>query len=514
MLLLAAAPYDPAPAPRPIEAMLLQGTRSPLGIFHIDLGAASRFYALRGWAPAWTATGEEETARLALATLSHAAAEGLNPEDYHLADLERLARLPQAAAKTEYDILLSASLLHYETDARAGRLPPDQVDDDVALQGDLFDAPRETQMALAQGRLEQFLRELPPPHPEYQRLRRALENYRRIEAEGGWPIVPDTGTVDLHSGDARIPALRARLAAERFLADPAAEDPANAQLEEALRRYQHENGLAPDGRAGKKTLASLNVPVAERISQIVANMERWRWVRRQFGSHYIEVNAADASLTAVENGAVVITSRVIVGKPSNRTPIFEAVATAITVNPFWKVPAPIARREILPKAWKDSGYLAANGMFIDSQGQVRQSPGPRNALGLLKLELPNRFNTYLHDTPARMLFARDLRFLSHGCIRVEQIRPLASFAMTGDPSAGLAALDAHIAGGTTRTIPLENPLPVYVDYWTAIGDEDGRAGFRPDIYGRDRRLLAALAGRHPFGRMAANTHTDCGAARG
>ncbi len=513
-LAFAAAPVVPAAQPDsptgPVAALLQQ--ESPLDAFHIDLAQARRFYALRGWTPAWTNPGEEGAAQLAIRALSESAAEGLSPDDYHLGDLARLARLPEK--RMEYDILLSASLMHYESDVRNGRVRPEAVDSDIWLQNGFFDAAAETQAALEEGRFAQFLETLPPAHPEYRRLKKALQEYRRIAADGGWPVIPETGTIDLDTDDARIAILRARLAAEHFLPAPVADDPGNAQLREALRRYQTENGLTADGRAGTKTLASLNVSVAQRISQIIANMERWRWMPRVLGARYIAVNAADASLVAVKDGSVVLESRVIVGKPSSRTPIFAAAATGVTVNPFWNVPAPIARREILPRARRNPGYLARNRMFIEATGQVRQMPGPHNSLGLVKLELPNHFNVYLHDTPARALFARDDRFFSHGCIRVEQIRPVASFAMTGDPAAAIGTLDAQIAAGETRTIPLDRPMPIYVLYWTAIANQDGRAGFRHDVYGRDQRLLAALAGQHLIGRVAMNTRTFCGPTAG
>jgi murein L,D-transpeptidase YcbB/YkuD len=208
-----------------------------------------------------------------------------------------------------------------------------------------------------------------------------------------------------------------------------------------------------------------------------------------------------------------LTSRVIVGRPQTPTPIFRATAIAITVNPAWNVPRSIAVKEILPRLKREPAYLATQDMVLvngpadDRSGarinwqrmtadrfpyEIRQLPGAKNALGKLKFELPNRFSVYLHDTPGRAAFERDRRALSHGCIRVQEILPLAALAMGGESNIARENLDTLIAGGGTVQIALSEPLPVYVLYWTAIASEDGNVGFRRDLYGRDRRLNASL----------------------
>jgi murein L,D-transpeptidase YcbB/YkuD len=217
------------------------------------------------------------------------------------------------------------------------------------------------------------------------------------------------------------------------------------------------------------------------------------------------VNTADATLKVVDNGKIVLTSRIIAGKPATPTPIFAAQVVALTVNPYWNIPATIARKEILPKERRHPGYMASQHIFAAGDGTLKQQPGTDNALGFLKLEMPNRFNSYLHDTPARGLFARNDRHFSHGCMRVQQIAPLASYVLTGDTAAAKDKLAALIATGVNQRISLDKTVPVYVLYWTAIADQDGAVSFRPDIYGRDGRLLAALAG-HLFGRVSLNVN--------
>ena len=287
-------------------------------------------------------------------------------------------------------------------------------------------------------------------------------------------------------------------------------DPA-ADLYEAVRVNKFADFLAalapphPEYQGLKAALAHYRaVPGDDHVPVIIANMERWRWVPRTFGKRYVSVNAASATLEVIDGGKVVLTSPVIVGTPDNRTPVYSAVATAITFNPSWHVPTGIIRHEILPQLRANPGYLAHKHMVWREGGGIRQLPGPGNALGLIKFEMPNEFDAYLHDTPMRALFAKDERHLSHGCIRVEKIQPLASFAMTNDFDSGLDRIHSLILTHSTRTISLDQPLPVFVMYFTAIADADGAVNILPDVYGRDQRLLAALAAQHLSGRVTMN----------
>ena len=286
----------------------------------------------------------------------------------------------------------------------------------------------------------------------------------------------------------------------------------DADLPEAVKRFQARNGLDPDGVVGAKTLAALNISAAARADTIAANLERWRWLPRALEADHIAINVPDAKLELRLAGQVVLASRVVVGRPHDPTPILRAEGAGITVNPPWNVPASIAVREILPKLKVNHAYLVSQDMVLvngppdDPQGlhidwraipagrfpyQVRQIPGPRNALGRVKIELPNRFDVYLHDTPDRSAFARPSRDLSHGCVRVEQILPLASYALSGD-TVSVERITVAIDTGETQHLPLKKLLPVYFLYWTAFTSRDGTVQFRPDIYGRDRRLIAAM----------------------
>jgi murein L,D-transpeptidase YcbB/YkuD len=280
-----------------------------------------------------------------------------------------------------------------------------------------------------------------------------------------------------------------------FLASLPPPHPEYQHLKVALARYRAI--AAKDGSSAAD----------EHVQRIIANMERWRWVPRSFGSRYVNVNTASASLEVMENGNVVLTSSTVVGKPDSRTPIFTAVATAFTVNPSWHIPTQIVRKEILPHLRANPGYLSRHHMVRTSTGGYRQLPGHGNALGVIKMEMPNEFDAYLHDTPMHSLFAEDERHLSHGCVRVERIQPLISYAMTGDVDSGMDRIHSLIMTHATRRISLDDPLPVFVLYWTAIADADGAVNFLPDVYGRDQRLIAASAEQHLSSRITMNFGT-------
>jgi murein L,D-transpeptidase YcbB/YkuD len=416
-----------------------------------------------------------------LDALSNAEAEGLRARDYYTARLTE----PYPAGDDKnatLELLLTDTLLRYARDLRAGRARSVEVESDAGFPSVEFNYGAALAGALADGALSSFLDGLAPRHPEYGWLKKALARYRVIEAAGGWPTVPAKTAPE---GD-NAQLLRARLAIE----DEAA---AEGDLIDALKRYQARNGLNPDGVLGPRTLAALTVPVGTRIGQIRANMERWRWMPRELEPRRIVVNVPSATLAYFDEGGIVLSSTVIVGNPAKRTPIIRAEATAVTVNPVWHIPPSITWNEIVPRLRRNPYYLRNQG-YVDSGDRILQPPGPRNALGRIKLEMPNNFGVYLHDTPSKALFARDSRTLSHGCVRVEQIAALASLALSGDAHAMIDELSSIIATRKTARIPLGERIPVYMLYWTAIAGDDGHAGFPRDVYGRDQRLLAALSG--------------------
>ena len=489
-----------------------------------NAGPVQLFYRRRDYQPVWL-EDDNGTGRV-LQAFARAAEEGLNPEDYAVPELPPRA---SAQARGRFELRLTASFLRYAADLRKGRVTPSQVYRDARLPRDEFDPAAALESALAQAGVGTLLSELAPPLPEYAALREGLQTYRAIASDGGWPSIPAGGASEIRAGDPRRDVLLSRLAYEDRTLAAASPEQTAIDLVPALQRYQRNNGLEADGRLGPKTLAMLNVTAAERVEQIIANMERWRWMPRNPEKRRILVNAADASLVLVERDEVLLASRVIVGAPHTPTPIFHAVATGVLVNPPWNVPNSIARNEILPQLKRDGAYLEKHDMILldgpqgDPHGRsidwrripagsfpyrIRQRPGPRNPLGVAKLEMANSFDVYLHDTPGKAAYARNERNLSHGCIRVEEILPLASLALSGLGLFDAERLAAAIASGKTQTLPLPVPIAVYAAYWTAVPAADGSVHFRSDIYGRDRRLTAALRSR-AAGETVAFYTGDC-----
>jgi murein L,D-transpeptidase YcbB/YkuD len=375
-------------------------------------------------------------------------------------------------------------------------------------------APDAALAELNKGRLEDALASLPPPYPGYGRLVDALAHYREIAARGGWPQIPKGRVLALGKGGARVPLLRRRLAAVGDYADSNVHAQVfDRRLERAVTRFQRRHGLEPDGLVGSKTLAALNVPVGQRIAQIIANMERWRWLPRTLPLPRLEVNVAAAMLRVVGPERGVLRMRVVVGSPRHPTPMLQAAIRNVVLNPPWNVPVSIWRNEILPGLRRDPEYLAARNMRIvgrtdDPYGRridwqrndqvpagirIRQDPGPSNALGRIKFDVPNRFDVYLHDTPGRAAFRKADRALSHGCVRLQKPDALLAYLFRSQNPKPRLAREDEGKPQATRTVAVAAPLPVFLLYRTAFVSGEGVVQFRKDIYGHDARMTALLA---------------------
>jgi murein L,D-transpeptidase YcbB/YkuD len=487
----------PAPAPGTPEAAIrdaLAGTDPlVLGGHALDKTTLNTLYGPRGFQPIWTEPRQE--------SFRHA----LEEADSHGLDAHSFA--VTATQPTSRELLLTDAFLRYAAALAHGRVNPKDFETDWRIDPPAFN-PGQVFNAAINGDVRTVLAALAPHESEYERLREALRRYAALDSKA-WHVLFSPVTVQLGDHSDIVKDLRDRLVTEGYL-DPAIvpEDPStfDQTLAAAVSKFQATHGLPVDGSVGKLTLAALNVSPALRVRQIRWNLERWHSLPRIDMASRIEVNVAAAQAVLFVNGEPVRVMRTIVGSAIHPTPVLRARMGSVLLNPPWVVPASIIKNEIQPMLKKNPNYLDRFGFaYWDVRGgkELVQVPGPTNSLGQVKFEMPNADDIYMHDTPERRLFGLSRRYISHGCVRVEDPRGLAEVLLDSDQWSR-DAIDAAIATGQTQKVPLHKSLPVYVLYWTAFVDPDGTVEFRDDVYGRDRRLAEALAARAAADHLAAS----------
>ncbi len=333
-------------------------------------------------------------------------------------------------------------------------------------------------------------------YPMYYNLRTALHRFRKIRDNGGWgTITLPEGKKVINPGDdmPAVAQLRKRLYISGDLDNDNGSTKYDDDLVEAVKLWQKNHSVTTDGIVGPVVLQDLNVPVELRIKTILVNMERCRWISPDLvkNEEYIMVNIPSFKMQYVDNGKTALESKVVVGKELNKTVIFSGKISYLVFSPYWNVPNSILQNEILPAIERDPNYLQKHNMEWHDE-RVRQRPGRNNSLGLVKFMFPNSNNIYLHDTPAKSLFNQDERALSHGCVRVEKARELAIKLLEDDKNWTPKEIDAAMHSGTEKSYPLNRKVPVYIAYFTAVADDDGRVSFYDDIYERDERLARHL----------------------
>lgn len=468
-------------------------------------------------APAWKdQAGNLNTKGQALiSVLQTADQHGLKPSDYGV-----------TAYQSYTDKLLTKAALRYIHDLNAGRIAPKEIDSELYIYPRAVEAGRVLVEIYNSRDLSKAFERLAPGYPEYRFLKKKLAQFRELEKAGGWPVLSASQTLRPGDKGEEIVILRKRLAAQNYLSKNEPDSPVfDDEVRKAIENFQHHHGLNPDGYVGPKTRAALNVPVSERIGQIIINMERWRWLPDDLGKRHMRINIPGFHLKVFEGHDAKIEMPVIVGKPYRKTPVFSTVMTDVIFNPYWHVPVNIAFSHIIPEIIKDPGYLDRQGFEVLQYGEdgqlrsvnspndllwssfskgsfpylLRQKPGIINALGHVRFSIKNNMSIYLHGTPNHGLFAQQERARSSGCIRVENPLGLLKYVLRGNtawPESKIEELyyrheqTEHLK---PQMVPLKEQIPVHIVYWTAWVKDDDYIYFSEDVYGRDKILFDVLS---------------------
>ncbi len=496
-----------------IQALAVQSAQSrtaPAGPYD-ERGWLVRFYAPRKYAPAWNAS----TAAAALWVLRTARLQGLDPVDYGADTLQR--QLDAGGVDGNgFDVALTSAMLHYLADLRVGRVRSEyhtQLPDARLKQ---YDPVERLRAGLAGGKLQAAVQAAEPQLRQYGQVKAALAHYRDLSTQPYPPLPTPVAKVVPGGAYPAAKALHQRLV---LLGDLPADAPSSgegrydARLAAGIRQFQARHGLDEDGVLGRGTIDALNVPPARRVRQLELTLERLRWLPDFGPGPLILVDLPAYRLWALNQGSAdaPLGMRVVVGAAlKTETPLFVGQMRYLEFNPYWNVPRSILEKEILPRLERNRAYLAQNDMetvppgasladLREGRARVRQRPGPRNALGAIKFAMPNPMDIYLHSTPARELFKRSRRDLSHGCIRVEQPAALAQYVLGRQGQWNTSTIREALQPGATRHVALNHAIPVVIFYATALVDGKAGARFAPDIYGRDTKLEQELAARRKQG---------------
>jgi len=473
--------------------------------------AIRAFYAARSFAPVWLdGRAVNLHGQAALVRLQRADEDALDLSGFALPkDLAADATPEQlAAAETE----LSAAVVAYAMQASGARIIPSHVSSLIGAKPAVADPGAALAAAAAAADPDAALADYNPPQASYRALRDQLSRLRAAAPDEPPPAaaattaqIPSGPSLGLGMHDLRVPLLRVRLGVAT--ADAATAEVYDLPIAAAVQAFQRANGLPPNGALTPATAAALSggvaapalppkaaasVSPARRAALIVANMEMWRWEPRDMGVERVEINIPEYTLRLMDGDALVHQARVIVGKPDTPTPIFSNELKYVLVNPIWRVPESIVRKEFAPRLAEDPDYLIRRGYQVAEVGghmMVSQPPGEGNALGHILFMFPNAYAVYLHDTPMRGLFGTARRAYSHGCVRLDQPMRLAELAM----GAGWGARLQAMVGTTERTVMLPHRIPIHLEYFTEFVDPSGALQEREDVYGLAGRVADTIA---------------------
>ena len=476
------------------------------------------FYEPRQFRPAWTNPAKVKDLMQSIDKVSE---DGLLPDDYHRRQLQALSEQihaqspPDPQLLAQRDLLMTDALILLAYHLQVGKVDPVRLDPNwnMSPQNGTGNPVILIQDAIDSGSIYQFIADIRPRDEYYNYLKASLSKYRSIQNGGSWQPMPKGPTLKKGIENGRVDLLRRRLMATGDLVSTPGGSTTlfDDDLAKAVEHFQRRRGLKPDGIVGKNTIKALNVSVQVIIDQIRINLERIRWVMNEDLTEFIFVNIPDFRMYYVRDEKIKWSTRAQVGKPFRQTPVFKAQMTYLDFNPTWTIPPTILAQDILPAVIRDPNYLSQrNIQVVDKKGkeikarsidwsqysgknfpyQLRQKPGPNNALGRVKFMFPNKHAVYLHDTPSKNLFESESRAFSSGCIRIENPLELAQLLL--GKGWDDERIQQIIKSKKTRTVKLPRPVPVILFYLTALPAMDGEFQALKDIYNRDQAVLEEL----------------------
>ena len=513
VFVLALAGLGMGMSPAPAQAQVTAFKQAIAEAASTDDGVAA-FYREKDYQPPWPGGGELDRARRSalLAALGTMSLHGLPDRAVEVA---RLTKLMQSARTTRdlgmVEVALSQALVDYASEIQTGILIPSQIDDGMVRRkpdtdGNVF------LTGMRDGTPTAFMRSLAPKSSQYRALMKEKLRLESLMQQGGWgPTVPNR-KLELGQSGPDVVALRNRLVSMGYM-QRSATGRYDGAIEAAVQQFQAEHGLKADGVAGKGTIAEVNKPVVARLKSVIVAMERERWLPVDRGARHVLVNQTDFTAKIIDHGNVTFETRSVIGKNQGdrRSPEFSDEMEHMVINPSWYVPRSIVTKEYLPQLKANPNAVShieitdRRGLRVDRSAvdftqftartfpfAMRQPPSNRNALGLVKFMFPNKYNIYLHDTPAKNLFSREVRAYSHGCIRLAQPFEFAYALLSRQSEDPKAFFHRVLNTGKETKVELEQNVPVHIIYRTAIISTKGRAEFRRDVYGRDAKIWAAL----------------------
>ncbi|MGH1465510.1 MAG: L,D-transpeptidase family protein [Cognatishimia sp.] len=475
----------------------------------------SAYYRDAGYEPIWTGKGNKyrERRKALFKALNSASEHGLSVGRYRPEALKAdLAAAKTSRALGGAEVMLSKTFLQYARDVQTGMLVPSRIDDGIVRKIPY----RDRQQLLAnfsKSSPSRYLKSLAPNTPEYARLMKEKLRLERILGKGGYGEKVSTKSLKPGDSGVSVALLRNRLIKMGFLRRSSSKI-YDANIQKAVQQFQLAHGLSPDGVAGKGTITEVNKSVEHRLQSVLVAMERERWTNNARGKRHVLVNLTDFTAKIIDNGKVTFKTRTVVGaaKSDRKSPEFSDVMEHMVINPTWNVPRSIATKEYLPMLQKNPNAVS-HLRLIDRAGRtvsrentdftqftkanfpfdIKQPPSRNNALGLVKFMFPNRHNIYLHDTPAKNLFSREVRAYSHGCIRLHQPFEFAYALLAKQESQPKTFFHNLLDGGREKQVDLKKDVPVHIIYRTAFTNAKGPMQYRRDIYGRDAKIWKALA---------------------